>query len=112
MPRALQPICRALALLLLLSLWMSAQQPTPQNTQPKPQNSPPQGPQQTQDQDQEPVTTLRRDVNVVNLFFNVRDKHSALIPDLTKPDFELYEDGKPQTIKYFSRESDLPLTLG
>jgi VWFA-related protein len=85
---------------------MSAQQSAPQNTQQQPAT------QQTQDQEQEPVTTLRRDVNVVNLFFNVKDKHSALIPDLTKADFELYEDGKPQTVKYFSKETDLPLTLG
>jgi VWFA-related protein len=85
---------------------MSAQQSAPQNTQQQP------AAQQTQDQEQEPVTTLRRDVNVVNLFFNVKDKHSALIPDLTKADFELYEDGKPQTVKYFSKETDLPLTLG
>ena len=77
---------------------MSAQQPAPQNNQ--------------QDQDQEPVTTLRRDVNVVNIFFNVKDKHSAIIPDLTKADFDLFEDGKAQNIKYFSKESDLPLTLG
>jgi len=85
---------------------MSAQQPAAQNTQQQPTT------QQNQDQDQEPITTLRRDVNVVNLFFNVKDKHSALIPDLTKADFELNEDGKPQTIKYFAKESDLPLTLG
>jgi len=106
MPRAVYAICRALTVALFLSLWMSAQQSAPQNTQQQPAT------QQTQDQEQEPVTTLRRDVNVVNLFFNVKDKHSALIPDLTKADFELYEDGKPQTVKYFSKETDLPLTLG
>jgi VWFA-related protein len=107
MPRVLHTVYRAFTVFLLLSLWMSAQQPAPQNTpQDKSQGT------KNQDQDQEPITTLRRDVNVVNLFFNVRDKHSALIPDLTKADFELYEDGKPQTIKYFTKESDLPLTLG
>jgi len=106
MPRAVYAICRALTVALFLSLWMSAQQSAPQNTQQNPAT------RQTQEQEQEPVTTLRRDVNVVNLFFNVKDKHSALIPDLTKADFELYEDGKPQTVKYFSKETDLPLTLG
>ena len=35
-----------------------------------------------------------------------------LIPNLTKDDFEVLEDGKPQTIKYFSAESNQPLTLG
>jgi VWFA-related protein len=108
MPTAVHRISRAFTLILLLSLWMNAQQSAPQNNQ---QNPPPTA-QQEQDKDQEPIATLRRDVNVVTLFFNVRDKHSALIPDLTKADFELYEDGKPQPIKYFNKESDLPLTLG
>jgi VWFA-related protein len=46
------------------------------------------------------------------LFFNVKDKKGALIPSQTKDDFELLEDGKPQTVKYFTAESNLPLTLG
>jgi VWFA-related protein len=49
---------------------------------------------------------------VVNLFFNVKDKKGALIPNLKKEDFQVLEDGKQQTIKYFSSESDQPLTLG
>ncbi|HEX6502811.1 MAG TPA: VWA domain-containing protein [Terriglobales bacterium] len=63
------------------------------------------------DQDQS-VSTLKVNVNVVQLFFNVKDKHGALIPALTKDDFQIAEDGKPQTIKYFTAESNLPLTLG
>jgi VWFA-related protein len=67
----------------------------------------------TQSQDQEQsMETLKVRVNVVQLFFNVKDKKGALIPNLTKDDFELSEDGKPQTIKYFTAESNLPLTLG
>ena len=62
--------------------------------------------------DQEPTETLKVNVNVVQLFFNVKDKHGALIPNLTKSDFDVAEDGKPQTIKYFTAESNLPLTLG
>ena len=42
----------------------------------------------------------------------VRDKHGKIIRDLTKDDFTLQEDGRPQTIKYFSQETNLPLTLG
>ena len=49
---------------------------------------------------------------MVQLFFNVKDKKGALIPSLTKTDFQVLEDSKPQTIKYFTAESDLPLTLG
>ncbi len=63
-------------------------------------------------QDQQSVETLKVRVNVVQLFFNVKDKKGALIPDQKKEDFEIFEDGKPQTIKYFTAESNLPLTLG
>jgi VWFA-related protein len=58
------------------------------------------------------VETLKVNVGVVQLFFNVKDKRGALIPNLNKTDFEVFEDGKPQTVKYFAAESDLPLTLG
>ena len=56
--------------------------------------------------------TIKVGVNVVGVFFNVKDKHGALMPNQTKDDFEVFEDGKPQTIKYFAANSDLPLTLG
>jgi len=52
------------------------------------------------------------DVQVVNLLATVRNKKSEIIRDLEKDDFSLLEDGRPQAIRYFSRESDLPLTLG
>jgi VWFA-related protein len=71
-----------------------------------------QGPNQNQDQNQESAETLKVNVNVVQLFFNVKDKKGALIPSLTKDQFQIAEDGKPQTIKYFAAESNLPLTLG
>ncbi len=66
---------------------------------------------QSKDQ-QEELPTFRSNVDVVNLFFNVKDKHGALIPNLTKSDFEVVEDGKPQTVKYFAAETNQPLTLG
>jgi VWFA-related protein len=62
--------------------------------------------------DEKPQETLKVNVNVVQLFFNVKDKKGALIPNLTKTDFDIAEDGKPQTVKYFAAESNLPLTLG
>ena len=46
------------------------------------------------------------------MFATVRDKNGTLIHDLEKDDFQLKEDGKKQTIEYFSRQADLPLTLG
>jgi VWFA-related protein len=51
-------------------------------------------------------------VNAVNLLATVRDKHGSIIRNLTKEDFALDQDGKTQTITYFAKESDLPLTLG
>jgi len=62
--------------------------------------------------DREPSETLKVNVNIVQLFFNVKDKKGGLIPGLTKEQFQVLEDGKPQTIKYFAAESNLPLTLG
>lgn len=50
--------------------------------------------------------------NMVTVFATVRDKHNQLISTLTKDDFSLDEDGRPQPISYFARESDLPLTVG
>ncbi len=46
------------------------------------------------------------------MYAAVRDKHGKIIPNLNQSDFALQEDARPQTIKYFARESDLPLTLG
>jgi VWFA-related protein len=52
------------------------------------------------------------DVDVVSILASVRDKRGALIPNLQKDDFTILEEGKAQTIKYFTRETDLPLTIG
>ena len=62
--------------------------------------------------DQNPTETVKVRVNGVQVFFNVKDKKGALIPKLTKDEFEILEDGKPQTVKYFAAETNLPLTLG
>ena len=56
--------------------------------------------------------TFSTDVKVVNVLATVRNKTGALVGGLGKDDFSLSEDGRPQTIKYFLHESDLPLTLG
>jgi len=56
--------------------------------------------------------TIRLDVNLVSIFASVRGKNNALISNLEKGDFKIYEDGKEQQIKNFTRETDLPLTLG
>ena len=56
--------------------------------------------------------TFSVDVKVVNVLATVRDKHGNIVNSLTKDDFILEEEGRPQTIRYFARESDLPLSLG
>lgn len=61
---------------------------------------------------QEKLPTFSSDVKVVNVLATVRDKSGKVINDLGQNDFVLEEDGRPQAIRYFSRESDLPLTLG
>jgi VWFA-related protein len=56
--------------------------------------------------------TFSTDVKVVNVLATVRTKKNEIVRDLTKDDFVLTENGRPQTIRYFSKESDLPLTIG
>jgi VWFA-related protein len=56
--------------------------------------------------------TIAVDARLVNLPVVVRDKKGALIQNLTKDDFTLQVDGKPQTIRYFDKDTNLPLTLG
>jgi VWFA-related protein len=61
---------------------------------------------------QDAAATVSVDVKVVTLPVTVRDKHGKIVRDLTKDDFTLQEDGRPQIVKYFSQETNLPLTLG
>jgi len=90
-------VATGFVLLLVLAVSVAAQKP----------DSPP-----APAEDDQSAATFKTNVEVVQLFFNVKDKHGALIPSLTKESFDILEDGKPQTIKYFKAETDLPLTLG
>jgi VWFA-related protein len=56
--------------------------------------------------------TFSTDVKVVNVLASVRTKKNEIVRDLTKDDFLLFENGRLQIIRYFSRESELPLTVG
>jgi len=56
--------------------------------------------------------TITVNAQLVNLPVIVRDKSGALIQNLTEDDFALTVDGHPQTIRYFDKDNDLPLTLG
>lgn len=56
--------------------------------------------------------TFSAEVKVVNVLATVRNNKGEVVRNLTKDDFILEEDGLPQSIRYFSQESNLPLTLG
>ncbi|MES1257359.1 MAG: VWA domain-containing protein [Acidobacteriota bacterium] len=86
-------------LLPLLLVQAPAQQPA----------SPPKTDQKADDDLGDPIKV---DVDVVSLYCAVRNKQNGLINNLEKSDFDLAEDGKQQTIKYFSRETGIPLTIG
>ncbi len=70
-------------------------------------------PHQEVEKDQDQMPTIKVDVNLVNVLFSVKAKKGgALIPNLEKSDFNVFEDGKEQKIQNFTRETDLPITLG
>lgn len=84
---------------LLARQWEKApeQQPAPQpSAQTQPKNAP----------------AFTADVKVVNVYATVRGKDGKIVRDLTKDDFVLEEDGRPQTIRYFAQQTGLPLTIG
>ena len=106
--------CAGLALLavmsfLLLSGRLWAQQQSPAATTATPSQ---QQPQLKTPQQQGPEPKIVVQVKTVSVLATVRDKHGKIVSNLSKDDFALQEDGRPQTINYFARESDLPLRLG
>jgi VWFA-related protein len=102
----------ALLFLTLLARDFHAQQPPPpqQPAQQPPQSQAPSQPELKRPQEGQP--TIAVEVKTVSVLATVRDKHGKIISNLTKDDFQLDEDGRPQTINYFAHESDLPLRLG
>lgn len=62
-------------------------------------------------QSQKDESTYRVNVRLVNVFTTVTDSRGAPVADLTKDDFQLLEDGVPQTIKVFEKESAIPLSI-
>jgi len=59
-----------------------------------------------------PGQSLKVSIEVVNVYAVVKEKNGHLVPDLNRDDFEITEDNVPQTIKYFSKQTDTPLTMG
>jgi VWFA-related protein len=62
--------------------------------------------------DEAPMATIKVEVNLVSLYFTVKDKSNALIPHLTKDNCSVEEDKNPQKLKNFVAETNQPLTLG
>jgi VWFA-related protein len=65
--------------------------------------------QQQVPQSQKPLTVQ---TTLVNVFVTVRDKRHEIVSDLSQNDFKVLEDGQEQKIAFFSKEVNLPITLG
>jgi Ca-activated chloride channel family protein len=89
------------AALLLPSPSVRAQQQPPPPAQPPRQQAPEQSGQ-----------TFKREVNLVDVLFTVLNRRNKLVPDLQENDFKVFDEGKPQAIRYFSKQTDLPLRIG
>jgi VWFA-related protein len=66
-------------------------------------------------QSQQPPTqapTIKAEVSLVNVFATVRDKNKRIVTDLKQDDFKVSEDGHDEKISFFSKEMQLPITLG
>jgi Ca-activated chloride channel family protein len=116
---ALRRMARAfglLGLLVALSSWTTAQStvPRPPNAD-KPASTgavphPPEK-QQTEAPPDDTNTTIRVNVKLVNVFSTVTNSGGAPVSTLKQEDFQIFEDGKPQKIAVFQRESELPLSI-
>jgi VWFA-related protein len=75
-------------------------------------DAPPVSTAPAQPEDDESVATFKLQVNLVDMFFTVKDKQGNLVPHLTKDDCTVSEDKVPQKLKTFVAETHQPLTLG
>src|SRR5689334_10490858 len=96
---------QAVILAAILASLTAAQDPASQN---KPNAQKEKEPAQTATSSQ----ILKSSSDLVNVLFTVFDKKNRMVVDLTKDDIHVSEDGKPQSVSFFSRESDLPLRIG
>lgn len=79
----------------------SAPKPAPPQEQPAQQAAPSQSPQK-----------IIQVVNLVDVLFTVLNRRNKLVPDLQKQDFQVFDEKLPQEIRYFSKQTDLPLRIG
>jgi Ca-activated chloride channel family protein len=105
-----------IAILLATAISDRAQQPSPgaspqaQTPPPAPQSQPPQqGEKPATPQSQQRIIQV---VNLVDVLFTVLNRRNKLVPDLQKEDFQIFDEKFPQEIRYFSKQTDLPLRIG
>src|SRR5438445_4794138 len=117
MRRIITSIFLVLALL-LLPLTDRAQQSSPDKPQASSPDAKPQAPAPTQatapkqDPAQQSDQTIKSVVNLVDVLFTVLNRRNKLVPELERSDFKIWDDKFPQEIRYFSKQSDLPLRIG
>src|SRR5580704_18596986 len=106
------------AILLATAISDRAQQPSP-GASPQAQTPPPAPPPQSQppQQGEKPATPqspqrIVQVVNLVDVLFTVLNRRNKLVPDLQKEDFQIFDEKFPQEIRYFSKQTDLPLRIG
>ena len=104
--RSLALIC--FATLLGTSLLSAQQQPQSQ----KPVETPPATPPPAQEVPQQSGITIKIPVNLVDVLFTVLSRRNKLVSDLEKQDFKIFDDNIPQDIRFFSKQTDLPLRIG
>lgn len=113
--REISPVLRKLPLgmLILIGLLAAVAPTLHAQLAPSPDEAPvSHAPPPKPEAEDEPVTTLKVDVNLVNLFFTVKNKDGTLIPHLTRDNCTVEENKTPQTLKNFQAETNQPLTLG
>jgi Ca-activated chloride channel homolog len=113
---ALALLCAACATPLLAQSSQSTVPHPPDSLKPQSSGTVPHPPDQqkqaTQSQpDDQPGTTIRVNVKLVNVFTTVTDGSGSPVSTLKQEDFQVFEDGKPQKIAVFYRESELPLSI-
>src|SRR5271165_4202793 len=69
-------------------------------------------PQAPQEKSPGQAPTIKAEVSLVNLFATVRDKNKRVVTDLKQEDFKVFEDGHEEKISFFTKEMNLPITLG
>jgi VWFA-related protein len=116
MRRTITSIFLTLALL-FLPLTDRAQQSSPiTKSQAPSQDAKPQAPAPAAATKQEPAQTSDQTiisvVNLVDVLFTVLNRRNKLVPELDKADFKIWDDKAPQEIRYFSKQTDLPLRIG